>query len=341
MELQSVWFFLWGLLWAMFFVTDGFDFGVGILLPFLGREEKDRRMMINAIGPLWDGNEVWLITAGGVTFAAFPALYATMFSALYTPLLLILFALIFRGVSFEFRSQIASPAWKGLWDTCIFLGSLVPAFLFGVVFANIFQGLPFDAKGYSGGLLALFNPYGTLGGVLFLFMFLLHGSLWLSIRATGDLQRRAVSSAHVLWYALVAMMLLFLVASGFYTQLYDNYLFSPILFAVPALTVLALVGIRRFLGRGAYFKAWFSSAATILTATFFCMIGLYPDMLPSSTDAQFSLTAHNASASPLTLTIMLIVVLIFIPLVIGYQAWAYRLFSDKLSADDAEYDASY
>ncbi len=341
MELQSIWFFLWGLLWAVFFVTDGFDLGVGALLPFLGREEKDRRMMINAIGPLWDGNEVWLIAAGGVTFAAFPVLYAAMFSGLYTPLLLILFALIFRGVSFEFRSQIASSTWKGLWDACIFIGSLVPAFLFGVVFANIFQGLPFDADGYSGGLLGLINPYGVLGGVLFLFMFLLHGALWLSARATGELQTRAASSARVLWYALLAMILLFLVASGFYTRLYDNYLSFPVLFAVPAITVLSLIGIQRFLWRGACFKAWFSSAATILSATFFCMIGLYPDMLPSSMDAQFSLTAHNASASPLTLTIMLIVVLIFIPLVIGYQAWAYHIFSDKLSADDAEYEASY
>ena len=160
MSLEAIWFFLWGLLWAIFFMTDGFDFGVGTLYPFLGKSDPDRRLMINSVGPLWDGNEVWLIAAGGITFAAFPTVYATMFSSLYSALMLILFALILRGVSFEFRGKIDHPVWKRIWDTTIFIGSAAPALLFGVAFANIFRGLPFDSQGYHGTLLSLLNPYG-------------------------------------------------------------------------------------------------------------------------------------------------------------------------------------
>ena len=338
--LQSIWFFLWGLLWAVFFMTDGFDFGVGTLLPFLGKNDTEKRMMINAIGPLWDGNEVWLITAGGVTFAAFPAVYAFMFSSLYTPLLLILFALIIRGVSFEFRGKVESDAWKKVWDACIFVGSALPAILFGVAFANIFQGLPFDGTGYHGNLISLLNPYGLLGGGLFLMLFLVHGALWLTIRVSGELQQRAETAAHKLWFVLAGVAVVFLIATYFYTPIYHNYLSSPLLLIVPLLTVAALFGIKIQLARQNYFKAWFSSAITIVSATFFCIIGLYPNLFPSNMDAAFSLTAHNASASHLTLTIMLVVVLLFIPLVIGYQLWAYFMFSDKVTMDVlAEEDA--
>ena len=192
MELQTVWFFIWGLLWAVFFMTDGFDLGIGTLYPFLGKSERDKHMMIHAMGPLWDGNEVWLLTAGGVTFAAFPLVYAVMFSSLYSALMLILFALILRGVSFEFRNKVDSPAWKRVWDTCIFVGSFLPALLFGVAFANIFKGIPIDQDGiYLGNLFTLLNPYGLLGGVLFLCLFLVHGALWLTVRADGDLAQRA------------------------------------------------------------------------------------------------------------------------------------------------------
>ncbi|MBW2220099.1 MAG: cytochrome d ubiquinol oxidase subunit II, partial [Deltaproteobacteria bacterium] len=183
MVLQTIWFFLWGLLWAVFFMTDGFDFGIGTLYPFLGKSDVDKRIMINSVGPLWDGNEVWLITAGGVTFAAFPKVYAVMFSSLYSALMLILFALILRGVSFEFRGKVDDPRWRKVWDTCIFIGSFTPALLFGVAFANIFQGIPFDQNGlYHGTLFTLLNPYGLLGGALFVLLFIVHGSLWLAIK---------------------------------------------------------------------------------------------------------------------------------------------------------------
>jgi cytochrome d ubiquinol oxidase subunit II len=342
MELQSVWFFIWGLLWAIFFMTDGFDLGIGTLYPYLGKSERDKNMMIDAMGPLWDGNEVWLITAGGVTFAAFPLVYAVMFSSLYSPLMLILFALILRGVSFEFRNKVESPAWKKTWDACIFVGSFLPALLFGVAFANIFQGIPFDQDGvYLGNLLTLLNPYGLLGGVLFLSLFLVHGALWLTIRADGDLAQRAGRIAGKLWPILTGVAVVFLGATYIFTPLYNNYLASPVLFLVPALSVAAIVGIKHFLMQKAFLRAWLASAVTIVSCTFFGVIGLFPNLFPSTVKAEYSLTAFNASSSPLTLKIMLIVVLLFVPVVLAYQIWAYRLFSVKVTDEDLAHEDMY
>jgi cytochrome bd ubiquinol oxidase subunit II len=337
MLLQSIWFFLWGLLWAVFFITDGFDMGIGTLLPFLGKSEEDKRVMISAMGPLWDGNQVWLITAGGVTFAAFPLVYAVMFSSLYTALMLILFTLILRGVSFEFRSKSESPAARALWSTCLFIGSVAPAILFGVAFANIFEGLPLDANHlFHGNLLTLLNPYGLAGGVLFLLFFLVHGALWLAIRSEGDLHRRAVKTANGLWPVLLVVAVVFLLYSFKATNLYQIYFHHPALFLVILLTVAGLFGIKVFLTKQSYFKAWFSSALLIAGATFYGVIGLFPNMLPSNMNADFSLTAFNASSSPLTLKIMLIVVLMFIPVVLVYQIWAYNLFKTKMTQQDLE-----
>jgi cytochrome bd ubiquinol oxidase subunit II len=342
MVLQTIWFFLWGLLWAVFFMTDGLDFGIGTLYPFIGKSEEDKRIMLNSMGPLWDGNEVWLLTAGGVTFAAFPTVYAVMFSSLYSALMLILFALILRGVSFEFRRQVDDPRWRKIWDTCIFIGSFAPALLFGVAFANIFQGIPIDENGlYHGTLFTLLNPYGLLGGMLFLCLFLMHGALWLAIKSEGDLHTRALSIANKLWPVEVGVAVIFLIASMFSTKLYDNYLAHPLFFLVILITVLALVGIKIFLLKKALFKAWFASALTIVGATFYGIIGLYPNLFPSSINTHFSLTAHNASSSPLTLKIMLIVVALFIPVVLAYQIWAYHLFKGKVTAEDLTYDDAY
>ena len=339
MFLQSIWFFLWGLLWAIFFITDGFDFGAGSLYPFLAKNEKEKRTILNALGPLWDGNEVWLITAGGVTFAAFPLVYAVMFSSLYTPLMLILFALIIRGVSFEFRSKVDDPNWRTFWDICIFVGSTVPAILFGVVFANIFQGLPFDGDGiFRGSLITLLNPYGLLGGLLFLMLFLVHGSLWLCIKTQGELQIRTIKTLNLLWPMLLTVAVVFLVATQSATSLYDNYFAHPWLFSVVLITILGLAGIKWFMVKAAWFKAWFASALTIAGAVFFGMIGLFPSMLPSSiNNAAYGLTAYNASSSPLTLRIMLVVTVIFIPIVIAYQIWTYNLFKDKVNPDELTY----
>ncbi len=342
MELQSVWFFIWGLLWAVFFITDGFDFGIGTLYPFLGKTERDKHMMIHAMGPLWDGNEVWLITAGGVTFAAFPLVYAVMFSSLYTALMLILFALILRGVSFEFRNKVDNPAWKKVWDTCIFVGSFLPALLFGVAFANIFKGIPIDQQGlYQGNLFTLLNPYGILGGLLFVCLFLVHGALWLTIRSDGDLAQRSEKLAGTLWPILTGVAVIFLVATYIFTPLYDNYLANPVLFLVPVISVAGIFGIRYFIQKRTFFLAWVSSAVTIVFCTFFGVIGLFPNLFPSSIDPEYSLSAFNASSSPLTLKIMLIVVLLFVPVVLAYQVWAYKLFSVKVTDEDMAHEETY
>jgi cytochrome d ubiquinol oxidase subunit II len=338
MVLESIWFFLWGLLWAVYFMTDGFDLGIGSLLPFLGKTEEDKRVMVNAMGPLWDGNQVWLLSAGGVTFAAFPRVYAVMFSSLYSALMLILFALILRGVAFEFRGKVASPGWRKLWDAAIFTGSFAPALLFGVAFANIFQGIPVDQKGvYQGTLFTLLNPYGLIGGVLFVLLFLVHGAVWLAARTEGELQARAASAEARIWPVEVAVAVVFLVASYFTTTLYGNYLARPLLFAVVLLTVAALFGIRVYLAQKAFFKAWFASALTIVGATFYGVIGLFPNMFPSSLNPAWNLTAHNASSTQLTLTIMLVVVIIFVPIVLAYQVWAYNLFKTKVTSEDLAY----
>ncbi|MDA8137875.1 MAG: cytochrome d ubiquinol oxidase subunit II [Desulfobacteraceae bacterium] len=342
MILQSIWFFLWGLLWAIFFITDGFDLGIGTLYPFLGKSDHDKRVMIHAMGPLWDGNEVWLITAGGVTFAAFPLVYAVMFSSLYTALMLILFALILRGVSFEFRGKVDHPAWRKLWDTCIFIGSFAPALLFGVAFANIFQGLPLNNEHlFQGNLFTLLNPYGLLGGVLFVLFFLVHGALWLAIRSQGALHDRAVAVAGPLWFVLLLIAVAFLAYSAVATNLYANFLAHPYLFVIILLAVAGLLGIKHFLVKQQYFKAWFASALAIVGATFFGIVGLFPNMLPSNINAEYSLTAHNASSSPLTLKIMLIVVLLFIPVVLAYQIWAYHMFRTKVTEEDLALEEAY
>jgi cytochrome d ubiquinol oxidase subunit II len=342
MILQTIWFYLWGLLWAVFFITDGFDFGVGTLYPFLGKTDQDKRVMINSLGPLWDGNEVWLITAGGVTFAAFPLVYAVMFSSLYTALMLILFALILRGVSFEFRGKVDSPAWRKIWDTCIFIGSAAPAVLFGVAFANIFQGLPLDADHlFQGNLLTLLNPYGLCGGLLFLCFFLVHGALWLAIRTEGALQERAVKSANTLWPVLLVVAVVFLGFSAVATPLYQNYLNQPALFIIILAAVAGLVGIKAFLLKQAYLRAWLASALAIVGATFFGIVGLFPNLLPSRINAEYSLTAFNASSSPLTLKIMLMVVLLFIPVVLVYQIWSYGLFTGKVTREDLDLEEAY
>ncbi|MCX5862859.1 MAG: cytochrome d ubiquinol oxidase subunit II [Deltaproteobacteria bacterium] len=340
--LETVWFMLWGILWSVYFMLDGYDLGLGTLMPFLARDDKDRRIIYNSMGPFWDGNEVWLITAGGVTFAAFPITYAVMFSTLYTPLLLILFALIIRAVSFEFRGKVDSPAWRKLWDVCLFLGSFLPAFLFGVAFANIFQGIPFDGNHvFQGNLFTLLNPYGLAGGVLFVAMFLLHGALWLTIKSDGALFRRTASAASRLWAVLLVVAVVFLGYTWFATPLYLNYLSNPVLFVIPLITIAALVFTRLFMAGGAWWKAWFSSCATIVSAVMFGVVGLYPNLYPSSLNPAFSLTAFNSASSTLTLKIMLAVALTFVPIVIAYQGWVYYIFKDKVTDEHLASDEAY
>ena len=228
-----------------------------------------------------------------------------------------------------------------MWDICMVVGSFLPALLFGVAFANIFRGIPIDANGvYHGTLLTLLNPYGLAGGALFLLLFLVHGSIWLTTKSEGELQARAASMASKLWPALLVIAVIFLVATVFATRLYDNYLKNPILFIIPAATVAGLVMTRLFIAKEEWWKAWFASSLTIVSATLFGVVGLFPNLLPSSMNPHYSLTIHNSSSSPLTLKIMLGVTLVFIPIVIAYQAWVYVFFKDK-ATDDTAYGEGY
>ncbi len=339
--LETIWFVIWGVAWAVYFMLDGFDLGLGTLFPFLAKDETDKRILVNAMGPFWDGNEVWLITAGGVTFAAFPRAYAIMFSGLYTPLMLLLFALILRGVAFEFRGKVDSARWRATWDACLVAGSFLPALLLGA-FANIFKGLPLDAAGlFHGNLLTLLNPYGLLGGVLFVVIFAVHGALWLATRTEGELQARAGRFATGLWLVEAVVAVLFLGMTWFDTRLWQNVLAKPVLLALPIVAVAGLLLTRVFAAKGAWWKAWFASSALILGAVLFGVAGLFPALLPSSLDPAASVTAFNAASSPLTLKIMLGVVLCFLPVVIGYQLWVYLTFRDTLTAESIRKGPAY
>ncbi|MDO5537070.1 MAG: cytochrome d ubiquinol oxidase subunit II [Desulfovibrionaceae bacterium] len=338
--LETIWFILWALLWAVYFILDGFDLGIGSLLPFAARNEGERRIMFNATGPFWDGNEVWLIAAGGVTFAAFPKTYAVMFSALYVPLLLLLFMLIFRAVSYEFRNKIEHPGWRTLWDLVHFVTNLVAAVLLGVAFANLFMGIPIDAEGlFHGSLVTFLNPYGLAGGVFFLVMFSLHGALWLCFKTHGYMQERALAFVYLLWPLTAILLLAFLLFTAFFTDLFVNYVAMPALFLIPLVAVAGLVGILVMLRLNRILLAWVSSCLFIVGVTFFGVMGMFPRMLISSKDAAATLTCFNSASSELTLTIMLGVALVMVPIVLVYQFWAYRLFSHKLDEKDIMTDS--
>jgi cytochrome bd ubiquinol oxidase subunit II len=340
--LPIIWFALWGVLWAVYFMLDGFDYGLGMLRPFLARNEEEKRITLNAMGPFWDGNEVWLITAGGVTFAAFPGTYAVLFSALYTPLMLLLFALIIRGISFEFRGKVNAVWWRNLWDSCLFIGSFLPALLLGVAFANIFAGVPIDQDGVlHGNLFTFLNPYGLLGGVYFVLLFATHGAIWLLTKSEGALRDRAAGAAVRLWNVLLIAAVAFLIFTWFRTSLWQNVLAKPVFLILPLLTVAGLLAVRVFLQRCAYWKAWFSSSLAIVSCTLFGVTGLYPSLLPSSMDPAFSRTAFNTASSPLTLSIMLAIAVIMVPVVLIYQGWVYFKFSGPISLESLTEDESY
>jgi len=340
--LQILWFLLWGLLWAIYFILDGFDLGMGTLLPFIAKTNEERRIVFNAAGPYWDGNEVWLITAGGVTFAAFPLAYAVMFSALYAPLLILLFALIFRAVSFEFRNKIDNPQWRSLWDGVQFLGSFLPALLLGVAFANLFMGIPINERGvYMGNLFSLLNLYGIAGGLFFVVMFALHGSIWLAIKSEGVMHERALSYARMLWPALTGLAVVFLIATKFYTPLYNNYFKTPVLLIIPIVAVVLLFLLRFFISGKMLKASFFSSAGFILLVTFFGIIGMFPNIIPSNLSEAAHITIAKSASSELTLTIMLCVALVCVPIVIIYQSWVYWLFSHKVTEKELNSEHSY
>ena len=328
MHLHDFWFLLIAVLWSGYFLLEGFDFGVGILLPFVSRDDIDRRVVINTIGPVWDGNEVWLLTAGGATFAAFPEWYASLFSGFYLALLLILVALIVRGVAFEFRSKRTDLRWRSAWDKAIFLGSAVPALLWGVAFANIVRGVPLNAAhDYTGNFFTLLNPYALLGGVTTLALFTLHGAVFLALKTTGDLRTRANQAVRLISpFAVVA-------AAGFllWTEISYGKASSTV---VATLAALALVGAVAMSLRGREGWAFALNGTAIVAAVAALFVALYPNVLPSTSVAAGTLTVTNASSTQYTLTVMSWVAVIFTPVVLAYQAWTYWVFRRRLGRDD-------
>jgi cytochrome d ubiquinol oxidase subunit II len=330
MELNDLWFVLIAVLWTGYFFLEGFDFGVGMLLHPLSRSrdrlttEVDRRVMINTIGPVWDGNEVWLLTAGGATFAAFPNWYATLFSGFYLPLFLILIALILRGVAFEYRGKVDDPRWRARWDLAIAVGSWVPAVLWGVAFANIVAGVPIDRAGdFTGSLLTLLNPFGLLGGVVTASIFAFHGANFLALKSEGEVRDRARAACRFLGPVAIVAGATFLV----WNQLArgEAWTWAPVLLAATGLLV-SVVADR------AHRDGWaFAATGVAIAAAVVALFGsLYPDVMPSTTDPAFSLTVENASSTDYTLRIMTVVALVMTPVVLCYQAWSYWVFRRRI-----------
>jgi cytochrome d ubiquinol oxidase subunit II len=338
-DLNSLWFLIIAFLWIGYFFLEGFDFGVGILLPLIGKDDLDRRLLVTSIGPLWDGNEVWLIFAGGATFAAFPEWYATLFSAFYLPLFLILIALILRGVALEFRAKDRRPEWRAWWDRAIVLGSVLPAFLWGVAFAGILRGVPIDIDGeFSGNLLDLLSPFALLGGLTTLVLFTLHGAVFITLKTEGEITERARRAASRLAVPAALLVTAFLGwawgdrlgLDGVTADLLPAGEVLGFAIAAAAAAGLSVVLTRRQMWAWAF--AATGLAIVLAVATIF--VALYPRVMPSSVEpASRTLDVYNASSSPTTLRLMSWLTLVFFPIVLAYQAWSYWVFRKRISRE--------
>ena len=328
MDLNTIWFILVTVLFIGFFFLEGFDYGVGILMPFLSKDDNERRAVINTIGPHWDGNEVWMITAGGAMFASFPHVYATLFSGFYLALVLMLAALILRGLAFEYRSLRDDPVWRNRWDWAIFGGSLVPALLWGVTVGNLMRGFAIDADmNYWGGLFPLLNTYSLLAGFVFVALFTAHGANFLALKLEGDLAERAKKFGFQAWIVATVLAVLFLIWTFFETNIMAQGLIPALLAAV----ALLLAGWYAKSGKDGL--AFIMTSLTIVFTTIMVFAGLFPRILISSIDAAYTLNIYNASASPYSLKVMTIVAAIFVPVVLVYQIWTYKVFSGRIKAD--------
>ncbi|MER7535474.1 cytochrome d ubiquinol oxidase subunit II [Streptomyces sp. NPDC097704] len=324
MELHDVWFVIIAVLWTGYFFLEGFDFGVGVLTKLLARDRVEKRVLINTIGPVWDGNEVWLLTAGGATFAAFPEWYATLFSGFYLPLLIILVCLIVRGVAFEYRAKRPEENWQRNWEQAIFWTSLIPAFLWGVAFGNIVRGVKIDGDmEYVGNFWDLLNPYALLGGLVTLTLFTFHGAVFASLKTVGDIRMRARALAFKLGLVTAVVALGFLIWTQVHTG--DGWSLAAMLVAVVAL-VGAIAAIRA--GREGWSFAL--SGVTVAAAVAMLFLALFPDVMPSSLNPEWSLTVTNASSTPYTLKIMTWCAGIATPLVLLYQSWTYWVFRKRI-----------
>ena len=327
MELTTVWFILIAVLWTGYFVLEGFDFGVGMLMPVLGRGkdgEVRKRVMLNTIGPVWDGNEVWLLTAGGATFAAFPEWYATMFSGLYLPLLIILVALILRALGFDYRGKSDDPTWRKRWDYAIFFGSAVPALLWGVALTNVVMGLPIDAQmEYTGNFFTLLNPVALIGGLTTVALFLTHGSIFIALKTEGDIRHEARAVALKTGAVAALLAVILLVSVNLSTG-------SPASWITAIVAAVALLAGLFAISQGREGWAFTGTFVAIGAAVATLFLALFPDVMPSSTNPAFSLTTTNASSTDLTLTIMTWVAAIFTPIVLLYTSWTYWTFRRRI-----------
>lgn len=333
MNLNGVWFVLIGVLFVGYFFLEGFDYGVGILMPFLGRTDEERRAVVATIGPVWDANEVWLITAGGAIFAAFPNWYATLFSGFYLPLALLLAALIFRGVAFEFRSKDAHPRWRGIWDVMIVFGSAVPPLVWGIAMANVLRGVPIDAHmNYVGGFFNLLGPYALIGGLAALFLFALHGALYLTLKTTDDLQERARRAVYPIGAVATALYFLFFLLTYFYTPMVAKLGLDP--GGIPILAGLSMISVRLLIQRDRFGWAFAMNGLAIVLAVVSVFMAIFPDVLPSSLNPAWSLTIYNAASNPYSLRVMTIVAVTALPFVLAYQGWTYWVFRKRVSLKD-------
>ena len=328
--LQTLWFVLIAVLWIGFYFLEGCDFGVGMLLPFLGKKDEERRAIINTIGSSWDGNEVWLLTAGGATFAAFPHWYATMFSGFYLAFFVLLVGLIVRGISFEYRSKDSSPRWRRTFDWMIAVGSFLPALLFGTAFANLARGLPINEQMmFTGNLLTLLNPYGLIGGLTMVSVFLLHGANFLTLRLEGELRERAHAAAGKVYWPAAGAVVLLGISTYTYTDIATKIGINPGVVPIAAVAVL-LFTIYFINHRREGWAFAFTGLHIILTQIGFFTL-MFPRVMISSTNPAWSLTIHNASSSQYTLGVMSVVALIFVPIVLAYQGWTYYVFRRRIT----------
>ena len=333
MDYNILWFVLIAVLFTGFFFLEGFDYGVGTLLHFISKDEKDRTQIIQTIGPVWDGNEVWMITAGGAMFAAFPHVYATMFSTFYIALFLMLVALILRGVAFEFRHHRDDDEWKRRWSCALTIGSVIPAFLWGVAVTNLIAGLPIGANMvYQGGFFDLLTPYTVVGGVTFLCVFAFHGAAFLSLRLTNTyLLARARTLALKFGAAAAVFYVLCMILTYTETDLYDSTVAGAALFVSAVLFVAGLGAMYMRAQKPAFILGGLAIVGT--TVGFFA--GLFPRLMVSSLNPGWSLTIRNASSTEYTLSIMTIAAVILVPIVLIYQIWTYYIFRKRITPESA------